>query len=339
MNNALETIFYPFDIGAIEWPDAQKRVLFLNAEYHPALQKFGHENLDVLQHFKPYAALLESHTYKISSITPDKAQYDMILLLAPKNITETQHNIALAQTVLKSGGLLIAAADNKAGGTRLKKILECAGFKAPLEASKNKARVCWAQGAPPSHEAQKWLEDGKAQPVLNGSYISRPGIFGWNKIDKGSELLLQNLPHDVKGKGADYGCGYGYLSKNILEKYRKIKQITAIDADARALECCTENLKSHETVHYIWADLTAAKPPISNLDFIVMNPPFHEGKKESSEIGKAFIQNAHSALARNGRLFMVANAHLPYEDMLHDIFFKMEKLHEGGGFKIFAATK
>ena len=78
---------------------------------------------------------------------------------------------------------------------------------------------------------------------------------------------------------------------------------------------------------------------MKNLDFIVMNPPFHEGKKTNVEIGKAFISNAFEELKSGGILYMVANAHLPYEAVLSEKFSTIEKKFEGQGFKIFAAVK
>ncbi len=36
---------------------------------------------------------------------------------------------------------------------------------------------------------------------------------------------------------------------------------------------------------------------------------------------------------------MVANAHLSYENLLHEVFFSVEKLHEGQGFKVFKAVR
>ena len=44
---------------------------------------------------------------------------------------------------------------------------------------------------------------------------SQPGVFSWNRIDPGSALLAQTLPA-LSGKGADFGCGVGYLAHTVL---------------------------------------------------------------------------------------------------------------------------
>ena len=70
-----------------------------------------------------------------------------------------------------------------------------------------------------------------------------------------------------------------------------------------------------------------------------MNPPFHEGRKDKPDLGIAFIKNASKSLRKKGVLWMVANKHLPYEQTLNSEFFKIEKIVEKDGFKIFRAEK
>ena len=68
-----------------------------------------------------------------------------------------------------------------------------------------------------------------------------------------------------------------------------------------------------------------------------MNPPFHQGKADSIALGQNFIVRAKEMLLPGGELLMVANAHLPYENHLRQLFKTVEKRYEGQGFKIFQA--
>jgi len=104
------------------------------------------------------------------------------------------------------------------------------------------------------------------------------------------------------------------------------------------LDAARVNLNGDVRGEYIWADLRSAKGIPTNLDAIIMNPPFHEGKKADSDIGIAFIKTAAASLRRNGALYMVANNQLPYETALEEIFFSHELLAQGGGFKVFKAV-
>jgi 16S rRNA (guanine1207-N2)-methyltransferase len=309
-NNALDTLFYPFEKGLLPWPDASSKTLFLNAQNHSALSNLNAATLQ--QTFKPYSVHLPN---AVQNIPSEAGAMNMALIALPKNHVEAQYLIARALIALKDDGQLIIAADNKAGAGRIAKKLQNFGLNSDANESKKKT-------------------------LLDGVYQSHPGIYGWDKVDKGSAILAATFPEDLKGHGADFGCGYGYLSIEAIKNCTKIKSLTLIDADHRALECAKLNVANTEVqTQFLWEDLTTPVPSIKNMDFILMNPPFHEGKMADSAIGIAFIKSAYAALRRNGSLYMVANNQLPYEPILEELFFKTEKIHEGQGFKAFRATK
>ena len=98
----------------------------------------------------------------------------------------------------------------KRGGTRLKKLLQAFGFAEPATFSRNKARaarVIKESGAVNEDVLREAMKSGEMQSVLDGQFISQPGVFGWNKVDNGSRILIEHLPTDIKGKFADFGCG------------------------------------------------------------------------------------------------------------------------------------
>ncbi len=334
MNNALKTLFLPVHKGSILLEG--KKILFLNAVHDPLLEN---GDWDCRQVFKPYAIDLEKNGISTSSdLTFEKNNYDLALILIPKNVTEARFLVASALFALKQNGQIICAADNKAGGTRLKKLFENFGLHDPANLSKHKCRVVWADiNGFDEDQCTKALQAGQPQSILNGQFISQPGIYGWDKEDLGSRLLCKALPDDIKGYGTDFGCGYGYLAHHVLEKSPKIKHIECHDADYRAVKCCEANIKDKASFH--WTDLSKPFKPKKLLDFVIMNPPFHEGKKTDISLGQAFIKNAAASLRRKGSLWMVANAHLPYEEILNKEFFHVEKIAERQGFKIYRADK
>lgn len=349
MKAALEPLFLPILSGEVDIP-ADSRILFLNALVHPALQRFA--SVECVQYFRPYADLLEKAGLKVSCGLDDDQDnggddtglriYDAAFVLGTKSRLETEINLGKAVLALKKGGVLICAADNKEGAGRLKKMFQHLGFEGLAEASKNKARVCWAVKPDGLDEnpAQGWADQDRVQGI-EGGFSSCPGIYGWDKVDKGSALLAENLPKDLNGHGADFGCGYGFLARTVLEKCRKAKSVDCVDADVRAVKICMKNFECGDyQARFYWLDLTVRQPRLDNkYDWIVMNPPFHEGKKTDSDIGIAFIKNAYAALRRKGELVMVANNQLPYERILSEIFWSSEQIAQGGGFKVFRAVK
>jgi 16S rRNA (guanine1207-N2)-methyltransferase len=70
-----------------------------------------------------------------------------------------------------------------------------------------------------------------------------------------------------------------------------------------------------------------------------MNPPFHVGRSDAPELGRAFIAAAARALRPGGRLWLVANRHLPYEAALAGAFAFVNVLADAQGFKVITARK
>lgn len=339
--NALDSLFLPLDNGLLK-PGA--RVAVLNAHMHPALKYLKSGHLSLQQFFKPFADVLQLQGFASTPELPNETgTFDTVFVAVPKNIDEARYLLASGLMLLRDGGALVAAAANDAGGGRLKKIFTEFGLQDCSDLSKNKARTVWGRKVGDLNPlAQQALQKGQSQMVMDGAYLSQPGIFGWDKIDRGSEILLQHLKGELSGKGADFGCGYGYLSRAILQQFPGIKNLHCIDADWRAVQMCRANLEKHGgdgKIQYHWQDLTRPASGIANLDWVIMNPPFHEGKKSDIGIGQSFIDSAFLALHKGGALWMVANAQLPYEAALQARFHSTERIFEGSGFKIFCARK
>ncbi len=341
MASSLQTLFLPLEQGLVLPNDGQ--VLFLGACWHPFLVTM--KGVAVWQPLFPAADALRAHGLEPLTAFPAQKTYDLILIDVPKQVEEAQFWLALAAEALQPDGVLVMAAANDAGGNRLLKWMTSLGFSCE-SLSKNKARVVW--GVRPctlSGQTKGWLEKGSIQDVLmaDGRGVrSQPGIFGWDKIDAGSRLLGDLLPPDLAGTGADYGCGWGYLSSCVFEKTRGVKALYLLEADLRALDCAANNLENVRgdcTLHPLWTDATKPTENMPPLDFIIMNPPFHEGKKTDMALGQGFIDSAARALKKNGQLWMVANAHLPYEKILAKKFSAVEKVTERNGFKVFSCRK
>lgn len=342
---APDTLFYPFECGVFDWPERGQDILFLNAAWNPALERISEESVLMLQQgFKPQSDILQAHGFAVNpAVCEDEVECaDWAFVLLPKNQHEAEYLLACALRALKEGGVLLAAADNKAGGARLEKTLAAFGLSGIDSLSKHKARVCRARkhGIHGAKVAEA-LSGGAARAVLGGQFVSRPGLFGWDKIDKGSQILLRHMGEDLKGKGADFGCGYGYLSRAIVQ-HKNVSSLVCADADFRALEACEQNVSAQNAgakISFLWADLCAGASGLKGLDFIVMNPPFHGGKYSDSEIGAAFIRSASQALRPGGKLWMVANAHMPYEQVLQQNYAHFSCVYEGEGFKVFCAVR
>lgn len=336
-----DLLTYPFEKEQLESPDGGENILVWGAQYTQALADL---NPNWVQGFKPYADNLMSNAISSLPILQSKKKYRYALCCLPKQKEEALYILSSALDCLDKDGLLLAAASNDAGGKRLDKWFHDLGLNAQ-NLSKSKCRIVWAYKKNSLQEIiKKFISQGSIQKIKLGEneFYTKPGIYGWNKIDAGSKLLVENISGDLSGTGADYGCGYGYISNEILNGKKKIKKLYAIDADYNAVQCCKKNLEKYQSdylIEYQWKDLSIMSDDIKNLDWIVMNPPFHEGKNTDTDLGRKFIENAAMSLRKGGALYIVANAHLPYEAILTSVFEKVEKIIENQGFKVFNAIK
>jgi 16S rRNA (guanine1207-N2)-methyltransferase len=73
-------------------------------------------------------------------------------------------------------------------------------------------------------------------------------------------------------------------------------------------------------------------------DAIVSTPPFHQGRADLPELGRAFITSAADALVPEGSLWLVANRHLPYEAILAARFLHVTGVTTQDGFKVIEAS-
>ncbi|WP_366914890.1 methyltransferase [uncultured Lentibacter sp.] len=181
-----------------------------------------------------------------------------------------------------------------------------------------------------------WRDAGAGGENLEG-FFTVPGVFSADKADEGSRLLRAVLPEKLGKEVADLGAGWGYLAQSILER-EAVETLHLVEASHAALGCAKRNI-GDERAQFHWADATCWQPRAS-LDSVVMNPPFHTGRKGVPALGQAFIVAAAAALKGVGHLYMVANRHLPYEEVLRANFAFVEELEGGNSrFKLFHAAK
>lgn len=254
-------------------------------------------------------------------------------LLAPAGLLDARVALAQALQALQVGGVLTAAAPKDKGGMRLKKLLQ--GFGCMVEeTSRRHHRICTVERPPQLDGVEEALAEGAPRRLGRDGLWSQPGVFSWDRLDPGSALLMANLPA-LAGRGADFGCGIGWLAQKVLVA-PQVSALTLVDIDRRAVACARRNVDDPR-VAFRWADVRTVG--LTDLDFVVSNPPFHEAGSEDKGLGQAFIRAAAAALRTGGVLWLVANRHLPYEAELTQAFKRVRPVADQGGFKVYEATR
>ena len=337
MRGAAETLFLPFASGDIDPPDEGRRFAFLNAAmpsdgFDPALKA----GLACEQGFRPgYLRLRDAGCHVEPTIDGTDQDYAGCLVLAGKHRGENRQMIARATALVVPGGVVAVAGDKNLGIASLRKWV---GERVEIEGSlaKHHATVFWftAPGSKAFSDVPATTE------TVDGRFESAPGMFSAGKSDQGSILLAEHIDARISGKVADFGCGWGFLSAKVMEAGSP-ESLALFEAHFPSLRAAGRNLAplaSGVPVTEHWIDLTA-EPVARQFDWIVMNPPFHAGRAADPDIGKAFVRAASAALVPGGRLLMVANRKLPYEETLARSFRRVTQVAERDGFKIVEAVR
>jgi 16S rRNA (guanine1207-N2)-methyltransferase len=260
---------------------------------------------------------------------------EQAVVLAPPGVLERDYVLAQARRALAPGGRLVALAPKDRGGARLRRTLEAFGCTVTEEARRHH-RICATSRPREVAGLADAIAAGGPQVPPRLGLSSQPGVFSWDRPDPGTSLLIEALP-PMKGRGADLGCGAGALALAVLNS-PAVEKLLLIDLDRRAVEAARRNL-ADPRAEFAWADVRRPGVLPEGLDFLVTNPPFHQAGSEDKALGQAFITAAARTLKRGGKLWLVANRHLPYEAPLAAEFAETRLAAERDGFKVFEARR
>lgn len=166
---------------------------------------------------------------------------------------------------------------------------------------------------------------------------SKPGVFGWQKIDRGSALLASQFPGLFEGLEnpsiMDLGCGYGYLS--IMAWRSGASEVLATDNNAAAIASCRENFACWRIPGEVVADDCGVNTGRS-FDLVVSHPPFHQGFEIPASLGERFVRSAAMHLKPGGRALFVVNSFVPLEQMAKSFFSSVSQWVNNRQFKVIA---
>ncbi len=165
---------------------------------------------------------------------------------------------------------------------------------------------------------------------------SMPGVFSATGLDLGTcEMLKYFQQHSCFTKGAkvlDVGCGSGVIGA-FLHKLDPTLELSACDISAFALACTQETARLNHMPLQVFASDMLAKA--KQYDYIVTNPPFHDGIIQTTVATEQLIAEVKLHLTVHGELYLVANAFLPYADALEHNFQQSEVVVKTNKFKLY----
>lgn len=263
-----------------------------------------------------------------------------VLYRVSKEKALVHHNINQAVRVLKPGGQLILSGDK---GEGIKGYLDRTRALFAGQGDTEKASAnCWRGLFTKSEQPGTPLDDKDYQQLRPAcsdehfSYWSKPGVFGWDKIDRGSAFLVQQLDSFLAELPAppkrilDLGCGYGYLS---VQASRLGVPIVATDNNAAAIAACRQNFATQGIAGEVIPASCGAGIE-GPFELILCNPPFHAGFSVEDDLTERFLNAAARLLGRGGIAAFVVNRQIMLERRAASRFRRIQTLAENGSFKL-----
>jgi 16S rRNA (guanine1207-N2)-methyltransferase len=259
-------------------------------------------------------------------------QAALALVCLPRGREHARALVAAAAAVVGPRGPVVIDGQKEDGVETMQRDIARRGYGPADVVAKAHGRL-FSFAAPEAGQLADW--EGRTRSVAGG-FVTGPGVFSADGPDPGSALLAASLPDRLPARMADLGAGWGWLAAQVLH-HPGVAQIDLIEAEADALDCARINV-TDARARFIWADATRHLPP-APYDGIVCNPPFHRARAADPALGAAFIGAASRMIAPAGVLWLVANRHLPYEEVLRSDFAEVETIALEGGYRVWRAAR
>ncbi|TWX71640.1 methyltransferase [Colwellia sp. C1TZA3] len=265
-----------------------------------------------------------------------KTKHDMAIIHFPKSKAEFSFTLAMLAESMTEDAAIVIVGENKAGVKSAEKLgIDYLEYCQNVDA----ARHCLMyigklKPSLPRFDLQKFY---KYYPIQVQDKVLKiaalPGVFSQNSLDTGTEVLLANLPDVIAGKVLDFGCGAGGIAAYIGTVHPETT-LTLVDVSALALHSAQTTLSlNHLTGQYIASD------GLSNVqeryDFVISNPPFHQGVKTHYGATEQFLAEIKQNLTSKACLTIVANSFLKYLPIMEKAIGKTKTVAIKKGFAVY----
>jgi 16S rRNA (guanine1207-N2)-methyltransferase len=170
------------------------------------------------------------------------------------------------------------------------------------------------------------------------SVRSLPGVFSYDRLDAGTEMLLKTTHITPGDEILDVGCGNGIIGTYAATMGAGI--VHMVDNNLLAIASARETLAVNHVRNAKIFTGDLLEPVGSQMyNLVLSNPPFHAGFEVNYQISQAMIRQSNQSLHPGGRLIIVANRFIRYMDLIKDIFGNVSILQESGKYHVLSGLK
>ncbi|MGV3344903.1 16S rRNA (guanine(1207)-N(2))-methyltransferase RsmC [Enterobacteriaceae bacterium LUAb1] len=257
---------------------------------------------------------------------------DTLVYFWPKNKPEAQFQLQNLLALLPVGCDLFIVGENRSGVRSAEKMTESWTHLTKIDSARRCGLYYGQLMQQPAFDETSFYGHYEADGL---KICTLPGVFSRDGLDNGSALLLSTFTPHMKGKILDIGCGAGVLAARLASNSPKVR-LWLSDVSAAALAASKATLLANGIQGEVFAS-NVYSDVTGRFDMIISNPPFHDGMQTSTEATQTLIRQAVKHLNSGGELRIVANAFLPYPQLLDDAFGSHDVMAQTGSFKVYRA--
>ncbi|WP_017345644.1 16S rRNA (guanine(1207)-N(2))-methyltransferase RsmC [Pantoea sp. A4] len=278
-------------------------------------------------------SLGENAAYGMVATAEDVQGCDTLVYFWTKNKPEAQFQLQNLLSLLPVGTDVFVVGENRSGVRSAENVVEEWVQLEKIDSARRCGLYHGQLTQQPSFSPENY---GNTYALEHLTIHTLPGVFSRDDLDVGSALLLSTLAPHTKGKVLDMGCGAGVIATVLAQHSPKVR-LWLCDVHAAAIEASKATLAANGVEGEVFAS-NVFSDVTGRFDMILSNPPFHEGTQTSLDAANALIRGAVKHLNSGGELRIVANAFLPYPQVLDEVFGSHEVLAQTGRFKVYRAV-
>ncbi|OTA18230.1 16S rRNA methyltransferase [Xenorhabdus vietnamensis] len=259
---------------------------------------------------------------------------DTLIYYWPKSKQEARFQLRNLFSILPPGTDIFIVGENRSGVRSVDKLMEGIATFRKIDTARRCSLFYGQLKNQVQFDQNNWWNSYQVEDVIVNTL---PGVFSQDDLDVGSRLLLSTFNTPISGSLLDVACGAGVLA-TVLGKKNPDLSLTLSDVNAAAITSSKATLKANKLEgNVITSNVYSAIE--EKFDWIISNPPFHDGLKTNLAAADDMIRMAPNYLKSGGKLRIVANAFLPYPDLLDNTFGNHQVIAQTGKFKVYQATK
>ena len=169
------------------------------------------------------------------------------------------------------------------------------------------------------------------------TFTTDRGVFSKNRVDFGTQCLLEAITLNNPNHILDIGCGYGVVGIVMKHTYPNAK-VSMFDVNPRAVELAKKNCQANELSDIDVFVSDHIPKELKGVDVAILNPPIRAGKDTVFRL----YEEAYNILNNQGLLYIVIQKKQGSQSskiFLESLFSDVVLIQRDKGYHVFKAIK